>query len=238
MRAARAALAAIPLSLALTIAVAPAASAQALPLPDPDTVVAEVEATAGAILSDATDTADEAVSEATQAVSETTEPLPDEVEEVVGTVTRPVESPVTGIVETIDETLPGTVGLIPDELTGPDNGGKEPGVSTATRSREPGPAVRGIRTAALADRGVDFGGLELAISAPPVEHDSSPSATEPSLLQQAGEAAIQGIIRVAFPLLLAIMVAAFLAFQGRVGRNDPKLVLAPLDHDQNTLTFR
>ena len=231
MRAARVALAAIPLSLALTIALAPAALAQVPPLPDPDPVVADVEATAGALLSDATATADDAVSEAT-------EPIPEEVEEAVGTVTRPVENPVTALVEKVDKAVGGALGLIPDELTGPDDGGKEPGGSTAPRSHEPGAAVRGIRTTAFADRGVDFAGLELAISAPSTEHESSPFATEPSLLQQAGEAAIQGLIRVAFPLLLAIMVAAFLAFQGRVGRNDPKLVLAPIDSDQSTLTFR
>lgn len=231
MRAPRAALAAIPLSLALTIALAPAASAQVPPLPDPDTVVADVEATAGALLSDATDTADDAVSEAT-------EPIPEEVDEALGTVTRPIENPVTALVEKIDKTVGGVVGLIPNESTRPDDGDKEPGGSTEPRGHEPGPAVRGIRTTGFADRGVDLGAVELAISGPSVEGQSSPSATEPSLLQQAGEAAIQGIIRVAFPLLLAIMVAAFLAFQGRVGRNDPKLVLAPLDPDQNTLTFR
>ena len=41
--------------------------------------------------------------------------------------------------------------------------------------------------------------------------------------------------RFAFPLLLSALVAAYLFFQGRVDKRDPKLVLAPMDTD--TLLF-
>jgi hypothetical protein len=34
------------------------------------------------------------------------------------------------------------------------------------------------------------------------------------------------------------MVGAFLVFQGRVDRNDPKLSLAPVDLDSEYLSFR
>ena len=248
----RVALSSISLSLALTIALAPAASAQVPPLPDPDAVVADVGAAAGGVLGGATstvektvsqtsDTVDDTVSEATETVSKTAEPLSDQVKETVNSTTGTIKEPLKPVLDKVGEIVPGAGHLLPGEITGDaqgdDKGSNQPGGPGRGHDRE-GARVRGIRTAATADRGIDLGGITAAISSATRIQASSSRPAEQSLLQQAGEAAIQGIVRVAFPLLLALLVAAFIAFQGRVGRNDPKLLLAPLDPEQTSLTFR
>lgn len=54
------------------------------------------------------------------------------------------------------------------------------------------------------------------------------------LTQAAGEAAQ----KLAFPLALALMVGAFLIVQGRIDRKDAKLALAPIDSEQDLLSFQ
>lgn len=43
--------------------------------------------------------------------------------------------------------------------------------------------------------------------------------------------------KIAFPLALALMVAAFLMVQNRMDKSDPKLALAPLDIDEQYISF-
>ena len=65
-------------------------------------------------------------------------------------------------------------------------------------------------------------------------------ATEPgsgSFFASAGRMAAEAAKDLAFPLALALVVAGFLVAQGRVGRKDPKLVLAPVDTREESLTF-
>ena len=258
MRQLRVALSAIPLALALTIVLAPAASAQVPSLPQPDDAVADVGAAAGEVLGGATGTVDETVSGTTgtvednvsrttdtventvkDTISKTTEPLPDEVKEAVNSATGTVTEPLNPVLNKVGGNLPGTTDPISGNLTDPTRAGNDDSRRDgSTRNHDRDKAqVRGTRAAATADRQVDVGGIAVAISSGDRIHRSTATAG-PSLLQQAAEAAVQGLVRVAFPLLLAVMVAAFLAFQGRVGRNDPKLLLAPLDPEQATLTFR
>jgi len=54
---------------------------------------------------------------------------------------------------------------------------------------------------------------------------------------EAGRVAVAAAKALAFPLALALLVVAFLTVQGRIGRKDPKLVLAPVDGAQDSLTF-
>jgi hypothetical protein len=58
-----------------------------------------------------------------------------------------------------------------------------------------------------------------------------------SFFAVAGRAAAMAAKAIAFPLALALLVVGFLMAQGRIGRKDPKLVLAPLDTSSDTLTF-
>ena len=59
-----------------------------------------------------------------------------------------------------------------------------------------------------------------------------------SLISQIAEAAKQAAKTLAFPLGLALMVGAFLMVQGRIDRKDAKLVLAPIDAEQDLLSFQ
>jgi hypothetical protein len=52
-----------------------------------------------------------------------------------------------------------------------------------------------------------------------------------------GGAALHALTQMAFPLLLALFVVAFLVVQSRIDRNDPKLAGAPVDDDDQFLSF-
>jgi hypothetical protein len=54
---------------------------------------------------------------------------------------------------------------------------------------------------------------------------------------QALEGAARLAQKVAFPMILAAIVAGFLVVHNRVDRHDPKLALAPVDQDQEVLYF-
>lgn len=62
-------------------------------------------------------------------------------------------------------------------------------------------------------------------------------ALDGSFFANAGQMAIEAAKTMAFPLALALLAVGFLMAQGRFGRKDPKLVLAPLDTRDESLTF-
>ena len=62
-------------------------------------------------------------------------------------------------------------------------------------------------------------------------------APEPLDLGALTEAAVEAAKKFAFPILLSILVAAFMLIQDRVDRKDPKLALAAVDTDQEWLSF-
>ena len=62
-------------------------------------------------------------------------------------------------------------------------------------------------------------------------------APTPLDLGALAEAAVDAAKKFAFPILLSILVAAFMVIQDRVDRKDPKLALAAVDTDQEWLSF-
>jgi hypothetical protein len=62
-------------------------------------------------------------------------------------------------------------------------------------------------------------------------------ASDGSFFANAGQMAIEAAKTIAFPLALALLAVGFLMAQGRFGRKDPKLVLAPIDTRDESLTF-
>ena len=62
---------------------------------------------------------------------------------------------------------------------------------------------------------------------------AAPESAFSGLAQAAGEAAK----KLAFPLALTLMVLAYLVVQGRIDGRDEKLALAPIDADQDLLSF-
>ena len=65
----------------------------------------------------------------------------------------------------------------------------------------------------------------------------SSGSSSGSFIDSAGRAAIEAAKTLAFPLALAALVVGFLMVQGRIGRKDPKLALAPVDTIEETLSF-
>lgn len=59
-----------------------------------------------------------------------------------------------------------------------------------------------------------------------------------TFMTQLADAAVDAAEKLAFPLGLALMVCAFLMVQGRIDRKDDKLVLAPIDSEQDLLRFQ
>ena len=59
-----------------------------------------------------------------------------------------------------------------------------------------------------------------------------------TFLTQLADAAVEATKKLAFPLGLALMVGAFLMVQGRIDRKDAKLALAPIDAEQDLLSFQ
>ncbi len=59
-----------------------------------------------------------------------------------------------------------------------------------------------------------------------------------SFITQLAQAAQEAAKKLAFPLGLALMVGAFLMVQGRIDRKDAKLALAPIDSEQDLLSFQ
>lgn len=92
--------------------------------------------------------------------------------------------------------------------------------------------------------GSSFGGPSSSVttdsdgSSAAAANDAARSSAEPSVVDKLIESAREILPKVAFPMILLVLVAGFLVVQGRVDRNDPKLALAPLDVEQEFLSFR
>jgi hypothetical protein len=70
-------------------------------------------------------------------------------------------------------------------------------------------------------------------------NESGPSeGSAPSLLEQIKRRAAELLQAAAFPLILILVIGAFLMIQNRIDSSDPKLALSAIDADQNYLTFR
>ena len=72
-------------------------------------------------------------------------------------------------------------------------------------------------------------------SAGDVQFSTSSSGSSP--FANVGRVAIEAAKTLAFPLALTLLVIGFLTVQGRIGRKDPKLALAPVDTSGESLTF-
>jgi hypothetical protein len=100
------------------------------------------------------------------------------------------------------------------------SGGSVPNGGPATT-----PASSGV---GALNRAPSTGTTPASYSSRPVRHGT---AHGPSLFGRIGGAAAEAARQVAFPLALALLVAAFLMVQNRLDRRDPKLAEAPIAPD-------
>jgi hypothetical protein len=195
-------------------------------------------------------------------------PNPDPVTDVIDTITGggdPTPNPVKDVVDTVNKTVDkadaasgGTVGGVKDAATGAagsspvgnplsgfDKGGKlhnshdrpTPGHQTFINSGGVDLAAGTFKTEMI--RRLDSK-LRTEPAAPRLATSALVEAPESHtpLLTQLAQAAGAAAEKLAFPLALGLMVVAFLMVQGRIDRKDAKLALAPIDAEQELLSFQ
>lgn len=186
----------------------------------------------------------------------TTQCLNDTVKDAVKPITGTVDEveKKTGLDDGSDDDggTGGTVGGVVNTLlpSGGSSGGKEPRKSPK-KQKSSGPARGGTRVAAPATSSSSsipsFGSVTLAARAERAARGLGRSQIEPAAAftqeprQTLFDDFVQGLTeaagRLGFPLLLTLMVIAFLVVQGRVDHRDPKLALARVSSEQDYLSF-
>jgi hypothetical protein len=150
------------------------------------------------------------------------------------------KGPVAGVVNAVTGTLQDTT----DDIT--NSGGKtkknnDGGSHTSRhRSGSRNTSVQATPTEVLAATLADA--LRADARRLPSQQDAvafvaSPEGSSDSLVTQIGRIAAEAAQQAAFPLLLILMVLAFLMVQNRIDSRDPKLALAPMDTEHDSLSF-
>ncbi len=185
-------------------------------VPDVDAVTAEVdEVTSGTTTSVPpvdTDPVAEIVKPAVKQVTTTVNGTVKVVENTVGDVTG------TGAPATADAQTDRDRRLVPDGARRARAGSPR----VVASGKLPTPVLDGFVGALSTDRR-DVAVAEVA-------------SIRPSFFDRAAQVALDAVKQLAFPMALALMAGAFLVLQGRVGRKDPKLAIAPVD-GENYLRF-
>lgn len=184
------------------------------------------------------DTADEATGSET--VDEVTDTLNDTVEDVGRTVDRTTDS-VTDEVDRATAPIQDAIndtsdrsGSVVDSLLGGNerrNGADAGRTQTIARDRR---VVKDSDAGVVRSKNVRSGDRVAPRNIDGPEPTSADAGPAREIIQTIGD--IAGAI--AFPIVLLLMVGAFLVFQGRVDRSDPKLSLAPVDVESEYLSFR
>ena len=203
----------------------------------------------------ALDKANQTSDETTDKVDQTTDRITDEVDDatggnqgdevdgVVSDTTRTIDenvNQVTGPNGPVRETKRVLLDAIEEVLGGGNptirNGGVDGFITGNGKSLQDGPGEE-------ASSGEPLGGVLRALVVTATTEvntatTSSPQADGTSLAEQI-ERAIQGLIQAAaFPLILALLIGAFLLIQNRIDSQDPKMLLSVIEPEQNYLTFR
>lgn len=218
------------LALASTVWAAPVALAQTV-----DSLGPRVTDAAGAV--------DGAVKDVTDPVKKTL----DDASKTVNDTTKVVDDTVTQTTNTIEE-LTQNGGESPNEpgtrsnAPAPSGGGATgPVVSPSDNGGAPG-TLEGAEGRGRADRTRGGARAKSSRSTPPSRRSSdlvTPlERQKPAVDQGLGEAALETAERLAFPLMLTLLVVGFLVLQHRMDSKDPKLTLAPHSAKQDLLSFQ
>ena len=159
------------------------------------------------------------------------------IDEVVGDVTGDVEDVVEPVEEVVRDVVDEAEGAVPDlpdldpgtdpepEPTGGDGGGPRGDGSTGPGESRAGERVGGAFAPALQLAEPRGGTATSLIGTSLVRNDGSAHA-----FGSIGQV-IERATRVAFPMLLIVLVALFVVVQHRIDSRDPKLALSPLGPD-------
>ena len=190
--------------------------AVACELTDPTCVVDEVKQTAQQTVDDVQEEAGETVDEVRQTAEDTLSNVEETVDEVVNPTNPAVPNPPS------EPTVPSNPA--PD---GPKNGPGDGGPGDLSNHKpEQEDRTSGPQRAV----GPLLPPIALAVGPlirDPFGSNDADGPADPSL----SESAIEAAKDFAFPLVLTLIVGAFLTIQHRVDRKEPKLVFAPIDND-------
>ena len=210
----------VGLAILATLALSPAANAQ-LSLLDP--------LLSSCHPNDIECTVKTAVEEGVSTVNETTEPVVKRVEETVSTVENLVEETVTSVFPQQTPTAPGK-GHEPKMNDGPqEGGGQESNVHGSRLGLDPA-TTRATIPSALSTKAVQD-----------LQHSSAQSfasATVRPTDRGRGFTGREIASKLTFPVLLTLLLGMFLVVQNRIDRREAKLVLAPLQTEEELLSFQ
>ena len=199
--------------------------AEACPLTNPNCVVKEVDKTAKDTVEDVQDAADDAQEDATEAADEVVDDVDqtiDDVQETVDDTLNPGGGPTTPPPPPPEEDPtdppPGEVGPSGTRIQGAGEERRQRELDRRARSEGEG------REEAVGPARIEPPAGTAAFLGPATDISREDD-------RSLGESAIEAAKDFAFPLLLTLLVGAFLAVQHRVDRREPKLVLAPVEHE-------
>ena len=200
----------------------PAARADC-PILDPLCVVETVEDTVGGTVETVEDTVDGTVETVEESVEVVVETVEETATEVVGAVEETVDT-VSGQGSLLDEVAETVVEgeVVPK----PDPGGAGGGVIPGTGSGRDGSDEGRIGGTLVATTSI--GSSAPAPATDPVGNIRTAPSDGPTGFGSLLDNVVAGL---AFPVILTLIVAAFVAMQNRLDRRDPKLALAPVGPD-------
>ena len=217
-----------------------------------DQVTDTVDDTSGGSTGGVTDTVDDVVEETTEGVSNGTGTIVDKTKETVNKTVDDVDQAtggaLTGATDEVTKALDDPLNRLESPLGFRDrNGDGKLSKKEEKQLREDGLTRKEIAALrdALADQQADIrvellNRREGTRKTAPFGLDpvTQPVAAAPeSVFAQFAEAAGEAARKLAFPLALTLMVLAYLVVQGRIDGRDEKLALAPIDADQDLLSF-
>lgn len=182
-------------------------------------------------------------------VKDVTDPVVDPVVDKVDDVTEPVGETVSGVADgvigKVDGVVDGVVGSLPDapgvpRTDTPATDGDE-GVGGGGMFGRTPTEVAALRAHFPVETFPTDGFAASVLAAPETigETVASPAGdfSTPSLVERIARSASDIAQKIAFPLLLAFAVGAFVVLQDRMDRKDPKLALAAIDAEEDLLGF-
>ena len=176
-----------------------------------------------------------------ETVNNTTQGAADTVQKTAGTVGQTVEDTSGGLVQNPNLNVENPL----DRNKKGNKQGTGSKASGPASSKQGSPAARKAELAAArearqnaTDRMATVAAAERNRQPGPLAAASAIVPQRESFLSNLGEAAREALEKAAFPLGLALMVGAFLMVQGRIDRKDAKLALAPIDSEQDLLSFQ
>lgn len=156
----------------------------------------------------------------------------------VGKVIDPITGTVKDAVDTVEETVNSLTGNQGENRPRGRDGGNRPEPPTE-HPRRPDPGRnRGADPAGSAPTGGRIAPRDVVAADDPTAAVERPLEVDPGGLARLGEIAGEVTKKLAFPLALTLLVAAFLVVQSRIDGGDPKLTLAPVDSSGDYLSFQ